>query len=308
MTQDPSWPALAVATWTPTRDTLHMWTQIVGKIRMALAAPVNHWWHATLVVDARGLTTGAIPVGDRVLEISFDFVDHVLRARTSDGASVLPARGPIGGRLLRGRPRPVRVLDVSVRIHPAPNEVAVAIPFPDDTMHATYVPEQAHAFWRQLIAANRVLQRFRAEFRGKVSPVHYFWGAMDLAVTRFSGRPAPRHPGGAPNCPDSVMREGYSHELSSAGFWPGGGAEGAFDAYAYPAPDGYSEAELPDGASFSADYGEFLLPYEVARTSPDPDGTVRSSSAPPTRGGSARPVAGAAAGPRRSAAAGAALV
>ncbi len=275
MTQDPSWPALAVEAWTPTRETLHMFTQVVGKIKMTLAPPVNHWWHVTLVVDAQGLTTGAIPIGDRVLEISFDFVEHLLRARTSDGAS---GSFPLADRSVADFYADVldlmRVLDVPARIHPTPNEVAVAIPFDEDAVHATYVPEHAHAFWRQLIAANRVLQRFRAEFRGKVSPVHYFWGAMDLAVTRFSGRPAPRHPGGAPNCPDSVMIEGYSDELCSAGFWPGGGAEGAFYAYAYPAPDGYSSTAMPDGAYFSADYGEFLLPYEVVRTSADPDAVV----------------------------------
>ncbi|WP_295118237.1 DUF5996 family protein [uncultured Leifsonia sp.] len=275
MATDESWPSLAVESWTPTRDTLHMWTQIVGKIRMALAAPVNHWWHVTLRVDARGLTTGGVPVGSRLLELAFDFVDHVLLVRTSDGGSVaVPLPGlsvaQFYDRVFDG----LRRLEVEVAIHPSPNEVEVAIPFADDTVHATYVPEQAEAFWRQLIQADRVLQTFRSEFRGKVSPVHFFWGAMDLAVTRFSGRTAPPHPGGAPNCPDSVMREGYSHELSSAGFWPGGGAEGAFYSYAYPAPDGYEEAELPAGASFSAEFGEFLLPYETVRTSADPDATA----------------------------------
>jgi hypothetical protein len=272
---DGSWPDLAVESWTPTRDTLYMWTQIVGKIRMALAAPVNHWWHVTLRVDARGLTTGAIPVGARLLELAFDFIDQVLVVRTSDGRQVTI---PLPGQSVAGFYAEVfdalRRLEVEVAIHPSPNEVEVAIPFADDTVHATYVPEQANAFWRQLIQADRVLQTFRSEFGGKVSPVHFFWGAMDLAVTRFSGRTAPPHPGGAPNCPDSVMREGYSHELSSAGFWPGGGSEGAFYSYAYPAPDGYAEAALPPGASFSDEYGEFLLPYEVVRTSADPDATV----------------------------------
>lgn len=275
MADDAAWPSLAVQSWTPTRDTLHMWTQIVGKIKMALAAPVNHWWHVALRVDARGLTTGAIPIGSRLLEIAFDFLDHVLLVRTSDGGQVsLPLPGRSVAQLYAELFDALRHLDVEVVIHPTPNEVEVAIPFADDTVHATYVPEQATAFWRQLIQADRILQRFRSEFRGKVSPVHFFWGAMDLAVTRFSGRTAPPHPGGAPNCPDSVMREGYSHELSSAGFWPGGGSEGAFYSYAYPAPDGYAEAELPPGASFSEEYGEFLLPYEAARASADPDATV----------------------------------
>jgi hypothetical protein len=275
VTQNPSWPALSVDAWTPTRDTLHIWTQIVGKIAMTLKTPVNHWWHVTLTVDARGLTTGAIPIGARVLEISFDFVDHLLVARTSDGAGgSFPLADRSVARFYADILDLLERLDVAVRIHPTPNEVVVAIPFDRDDVHATYVPEHAHAFWQQLIAANRVLQRFRAEFRGKVSPVHFFWGAMDLAVTRFSGRRAPVHPGGAPNCPDSVMVEGYSDELCSAGFWPGGGAEGAFYAYAYPAPDGYSAAALPDGGYYSTEYGEFLLPYEVVRTSADPDAVV----------------------------------
>ncbi len=270
-----SWPALPVDSWTPTRDTVHMWTQIVGKIRMALAIPVNHWWHVTLRVDARGLTTGAIPVDTRMLQIAFDFVDHVLLVRTSDGRNVsFPLIGQSVAQFYVDVFDALRRVGVEVAIHPSPNEVEVAIPFAEDTVHATYVPEHANVFWQQLIQADRVLQLFRSEFLGKVSPVHYFWGAMDLAVTRFSGRTAPPHPGGAPNCPDSVMREGYSHELSSAGFWPGGGSEGAFYSYAYPAPDGYTATELPEGASFSAKYGEFLLPYETARTSPDPDGTV----------------------------------
>lgn len=275
MAQEPSWPTLAVEAWTPTRETLHMFTQVVGKIKMTLAPPVNHWWHVTLLVDARGLTTGAIPVGDRILEISFDFIDQVLRARTSDGASgSFPLTDRSVAAFYEDALDLMRQLDVTVKIHATPNEVAVAIPFDEDTVHATYMPEHAHAFWQQLIAANRVLQRFRAEFRGKVSPVHFFWGAMDLAVTRFSGRPAPEHPGGAPNCPDSVMIEGYSDELCSAGFWPGGGAEGAFYAYAYPAPDGYASTAMPEGAYFSPEYGEFLLPYDTVRTSADPDALV----------------------------------
>ncbi|WP_159576950.1 DUF5996 family protein [Microbacterium sp. 8M] len=274
MPTNPAWPALAVDDWTATRETLHMYTQIVGKVKMVLAAPVNHWWHVTLFVDARGLTTGAIPVGDRILELSFDFVEHVLIARTSDGRSETL---PLGGSVARFYAEVMALLsrlDVDVRIHPVPNEVAEAIPFPDDTVHATYDAEHARLFWQQLVQADRVLRRSRSAFRGKVSPVHYFWGAMDLAVTRFSGRPAPAHPGGAPNCPDSVMVEGYSDELSSAGFWPGGGAEGAFYAYAYPAPEGYAAAEVPEEAYFDAALGEFLLPYEAVRRAPDPDALV----------------------------------
>ncbi|MFF1571294.1 DUF5996 family protein [Leifsonia sp. NPDC058292] len=270
-----AWPGLLVASWEPTRDTLHMWTQIVGKIKMALTPPVNHWWHVTLRVSARGLTTGAMPTDAGMLDIEFDFVDHALVLRTSAGArEAFPLQGLSVARFYAETFDALRRLGVEVTIHPRPNEVEVAIPFVDDTAHCVYEPGPAHAFWQQLIRAQQVLQLFRSEFRGKVSPVHFFWGAMDLAVTRFSGRPAPAHPGGVPNCPDRVMLEGYSHEISSAGFWPGGGAEGAFYSYAYPAPDGYEKAEVPDGAFFSERYGEFLLPYETVRTSAEPVRTV----------------------------------
>ncbi|WP_223692146.1 DUF5996 family protein [Leifsonia poae] len=275
MTDESTWPALPVASWTPTRETLHMWTQIIGKITMALASPINHWWHVTFRVGARGLTTGGIPVGPRMLEIAFDFVDHILVVRTSDGGMVsLPLPGLSVAEFYADVFAALRRLGVEVAIQPTPNEVEIAIPFAEDTVHRTYVAEHANAFWRQLIQADRILARFRSGFLGKASPVHFFWGSLDLAVTRFSGRTAPPHPGGAPNCPVRVMREAYSHELSSAGFWPGGGTEGAFYSYAYPAPNGYADADLPEGASFSTEYGEFLLPYETARMSTDPDGTV----------------------------------
>jgi hypothetical protein len=278
---DGGWPALRVDEWTATRETLHLWTQVVGKVRMALAEPINHWWHVSLQVTARGLGTGVMPVardgGRGDLDIEFDLVAHELVLRTSDGRrESFPLPGLDVAGFYAAVFEALGRLGVAVSIRPVPNEVAVAIPFPDDTTHRTYVPEQATAFWRQLVQADRLLRRFRAPFLGKVSPVHYFWGAMDLAVTRFSGRPAPTHPGGAPNCPDWVMHEGYSHELSSAGFWPGGGEEGAFYSYAYPAPDGYAEAEVPEGASFSAELGEFLLPWETVRRSSDPDALVLS--------------------------------
>lgn len=269
------WPGLRTDDWGATRDTLHMWTQIVGKIGMALAAPVNHWWHVTLHVNARGLTTGAIPVDGQIVEIAFDFIGHELILRTSDGRSVVfPLRGQSVAQFYAEVFDALGRLAVDVAIHASPNEVAIAIPFPDDTVHATYVPEHANAFWLQLIQADRVLRLFRSEFRGKVSPVHFFWGASDLAVTRFSGRAAPPHPGGIPNCPDSVMREAYSAQLCSAGFWPGGGEEGAFYSYAYPAPPGYSSSPMPDGVRFSEELGEFLLPYETARNAADPEATV----------------------------------
>lgn len=268
---------LAVDSWQATRDTLHMWTQIVGKIRMALTPPVNHWWHVTLYPSARGLSTGPIPVPSGILDIEFDFVEHRLVLRTNDGDSrSLPLAGQSVASFYAATMDAVGSLGVAVEIHPVPNEVEVAIPFADDTEHCTYDPEQAQAFWHQLIDAGTQLQRFRSRFIGKVSPVHYFWGAMDLAVTRFSGRTAPMHPGGAPNCPDSVMHEGYSHELSSAGFWPGGGAEGAYYSYAYPAPGGFADADVPEGAYFSEELGEFLLPYEVVRAADDPDAMVQA--------------------------------
>ncbi|WP_431245548.1 DUF5996 family protein [Leifsonia xyli] len=268
-------PELAVASWQATRDTVHLWTQIVGKIRMALTPPVNHWWHVTLYLSARGLATGPIPVPGGILDIEFDFVDHRLVLRTSDGGRRdVALAGMSVARFYESTMRALGELEVEVSIHPVPNEVVVAIPFADDTEHCTYVPEQAQAFWRQLIDAQRLLQRFRSQFTGKASPVHYFWGAMDLAVTRFSGRPAPAHPGGVPNCPDRVMLEGYSHEISSAGFWPGGGEEGAFYSYAYPAPEGFAEAPVPEGAFYSEELGEFLLPYETVRAAADPDALV----------------------------------
>ncbi|MEV8213543.1 DUF5996 family protein [Leifsonia sp. NPDC077715] len=268
---------LAVDSWQATRDTLHMWTQIVGKIRMALTPSVNHWWHVTLYLSARGLSTGPIPVPGGILDMEFDFVEHRLVLRSSDGERrYLPLAGQSVASFYAATMDALGSLGVEVEIHPVPNEVEVAIPFAEDTEHCTYDPEQAQAFWHQLIDAGTQLQRFRSRFIGKVSPVHYFWGAMDLAVTRFSGRTAPMHPGGAPNCPDSVMHEGYSHELSSAGFWPGGGAEGAYYSYAYPAPAGFADAEVPEGAYFSDALGEFLLPYEVVRAAADPDALVQA--------------------------------
>jgi hypothetical protein len=271
------WPRLRVADWTDTRDTLHMWTQIVGKIRMAHAPAVNHWWHVALYPGARGLGTSLIPYGNGGFDLEFDFLDHRLRVRTTDGrrreivlepktvaafyAETMAALGDLG---------------IETRIHAVPNEVERAIPFAEDEEHRAYDGGAARLFWRQLLQADRVLGRFRSEFAGKASPVHFFWGAMDLAYTRFSGRTAPPHPGGAPNCPPSVMREGYSHELASCGFWPGGGAEGAFYAYAYPEPPGYADRSvLPEGASYDSGMGEFLLPYEAVAGSPDPDRTLR---------------------------------
>ncbi|MCS5721805.1 DUF5996 family protein [Herbiconiux sp. CPCC 203407] len=269
------WPALAVDDWADTRATFHLWTQIVGKIRMAFAPMVNHWWQVPLYVTARGLTTGPIPYGTDLFEIDFDLLVHRLELRRSDGRiTELPLEPMSVAEFYEQVLAGLEGLGIEVAIHARPNEVDPAIPFADDTEHCSYDSRAVTLFWRQLIQAERVLTAFRAPFLGKVSPVHLFWGALDLAVTRFSGREAPAHPGGVPNCPDHVMFEGYSHEISSAGFWPGGGTEGAFYSYAYPVPEGFAEAPVPAPAYYSAELGEFLLPYEAVRTAADPDALV----------------------------------
>jgi hypothetical protein len=273
MSDDNGWPALRVSDWQPTRDTLHMWTQIVGKIRLTHSPLINHWWQVTFYVSPRGLTTSSIPYGNRLFDLEFDFIDHVLAIRTSDGGSATAA--------LTAKPvaefyaetlDALRQLDIEAGISAQPNEVDPAIPFAEDHEHASYDPQAAQLFWRQLVQAHRVISEFRSYFIGKVSPVHVFWGSFDMACTRFSGRPAPAHPGGAPNCGDWVMVEGYSHELSSCGFWPGGRDEGAFYAYAYPEPAGFADYPIgPQAAFYSPEFRQFLLPYEAVRTSPDPD-------------------------------------
>ncbi len=273
--RDSAWPALPLSSWQGTYDTLHMWTQIVGKTRLALAPMENHWWQVPFYVTPRGLTTSAMPAGDRTFDVEFDFIDHQLRLRTSDGAT----------RALRLIPQSVadfyesytaalRSLGLTVPIYPVPVEIETAIPFAEDRLHASYDADAAHRFWQILVESDRVLKRFRGRFMGKASPVHFFWGAFDLAATRFSGRVAPRHPGGAPNCPDYVMVEGYSRECSSSGFWPGGGAvsEPAFYSYAYPEPTGYADHPVrPSAAFYSHELREFILPYEAVRSAPSPD-------------------------------------
>lgn len=273
-----AWPELPYAAWRDTCATLHLWTQIVGKVRLARTPWRNHSWHATLYVTARGLTTSLIPYDRRAFEMEFDFIDHCLAIRSTDGAV----------RNLALRPRSVAdfyaelraelaALDLSVQIHNRPSEIADAIPFAEDRVHASYDPEFAQRFWRVLVQTERVLQQFRTGFLGKASPVHLFWGALDLAVTRFSGRRAPIHPGGIPNMPDDVTREAYSHEVSSAGFWAGGGPidHPAFYSYAYPAPEGFSASRVAPAAAFYHDgLGEFILPYDAVRTSPAPETTL----------------------------------
>ncbi|MHC9291135.1 DUF5996 family protein [Mycobacterium sp. LTG2003] len=270
---DNGWPELRVADWEPTRATLHMWTQIVGKIRLTHSPLLNHWWQVTLYVSPRGLTTSSIPHRNRLFDMEFDFVDHVLLIRTSDGGSRTVALAPKSvAQFYAETLSALDQLGIEARISARPNEVEPAIPFAEDHEHASYDSRAAHLFWRQLVQAHRVISEFRSHFVGKVSPVHFFWGSFDMACTRFSGRPAPEHPGGAPNCADWVMVEGYSHELSSCGFWPGGGEEGAFYAYAYPEPQGFADFPVgPDAAFYSPDFRQFLLPYEAVRKSSDPD-------------------------------------
>ena len=274
------WPALPLEAWEDTYATLHMWTQIVGKTRLALAPPMNHWWQVPLYVSTRGLTTSPMPCGTRAFEVEFDFLDHLLRVQTSEGAT----------RTLALRPRSVadfyreyrdalRSLDLEVRIRPVPVEVVRAVPFAEDRDHAAYDAGAAQSCFRAVLQIDRVLKEFRGRFQGKCSPVHFFWGSFDLACTRFSGRSAPDHPGGAPNCPDYVMREAYSHECTSAGWWPGGGGmrEPSFYAYAYPEPAALGDAAiLPRAAYYHRDLREFILPYEAVRTAADPDEALLS--------------------------------
>jgi len=272
---NPAWPSLPLAQWQDTYATLHMWTQIVGKTRLALAPMENHWWQVALYVTPRGLTTSAIPYGERTFAVDFDFIDHTLWMRTSDGATralALAARSvaEFYAEYMAG----LRALDLEVALMPSPVEVQTAIPFAEDREHAAYDPDAARRCWQILLQTDRVLKRFRGRFLGKASPVHFFWGSFDLAATRFSGRRAPRHGGGAPNCPDYVMVEAYSHECSSCGFWPGAGAiaEPAFYAYAYPEPAGYADHVVrPPGAYYHREMREFILPYEVVRKASAPD-------------------------------------
>lgn len=276
--RDDAWPAVPLASWSDTAATLHLWLQIVGKIRMAQSPPVNHSWHTTLYVTARGLSTSPIPYGDRTFEIAFDFVDHRLTIDTSDGRrGVFPLRPQSVAAFHRRLFEELAALGIQVRIHGKPNEVADPVPFDEDETHASYDGGSANRFWRALVQADRVLKEFRAGFTGKCSPVHFFWGAPDLAVTRFSGRRAPQHPGGIPNLPDAVTREAYSHEVSSCGFWWGGGPVPypAFYSYAYPEPAGFADAAVrPAAAFYSDDLKEFILGYDAVRDAPSPDQAI----------------------------------
>ena len=275
MRTDDPWPSLPLDAWAETYATLHRWTQIVGKIRLAQTPWVNHSWHVPLYVSARGLTTARMSHGARAFEIAFDFLDHRLLIQTSDGGEgALTLRPQSVAAFYHGLLGALEELGLGVSIHSRPNELEDATPFAEDHLHAAYDPAQAERFWRVLMQADRVLQAFRARFIGKCSPVHFFWGSFDLAVTRFSGRPAPPHPGGIPNLPDRVVREAYSHEVSSCGFWPGGGPHPfpLFYSYAYPEPEGFaSAAGAPEGAFYSAELREWVLPYDVVRDAASPD-------------------------------------
>ena len=269
------WPDLPLDAWKETLATLHMWMQIVGKIRLAKTPWLNHSWHTTLYVTTQGLSTSPIPHGDRTFELEFNVVSHQLDIRSSDGRSTfVPLQPQTVAAFYRLVMEALRSLDIDVRINRMPCELPDPIRFDQDEVHQSYDAELAHRFWRVLVQVDRVLKIFRARFIGKSSPVHFFWGAADLAVTRFSGRTAPEHPGGIPNLADWVTREAYSHEVSSCGFWPGGGAIAypAFYSYAYPEPIGFSEARVqPADAFYSQDLREFILPYERVARSAEPD-------------------------------------
>jgi hypothetical protein len=269
------WPKLPLEPWQDTYATLHLWSQIVGKIRLSQMPWINHSWHVPLYVTARGLTTSLIPYDHRAFEIEFDFSDHRLLVATADGERRSFTLEPMSvADFYYKTMQALSEMDIEPYIWPMPVELPDPIqPLSENELQAAYDPEAVARFWRALIQVHRVFTNFRARFIGKVSPVHFFWGAFDLAVTRFSGRTAPKHPGGAPNCANWVMEEAYSHEVSSAGFWPGAGlGEAAFYAYAYPEPDGFQGYPVkPDVAYYLKEMGEFVLPYEAVRTADDPD-------------------------------------
>ena len=273
-----TWPSLPLDEWRDTYATLHLWMQIVGKVRLTQSPWTNHSWHVTLYPTATGLTTSFIPYGTRVFQIDFDFLDHRLLVRSNDGRSGGFALEPQSVARFYGRlMETLAGLDLAVRIDRQPNEILNAIRFDQDEIHCAYDAEYVRRFWRVLVQVDRVFKVFRARFIGKCSPVHFFWGSFDLAVTRFSGRGAPPHPGGIPNLPDWVTREAYSHEVSSCGFWPGGGAipYAVFYSYAYPEPSGFSKASVsPREAFYNADMGEFILPYDAVRQASSPEDTL----------------------------------
>lgn len=267
--QEETWPALPLLEWQATRDTLHMWMQIVGKARLALAPHVNHWWQVPLYVTVRGLSTSAIPCRRGIFEVEFDFISHVLRIMTSWDQSRMTALAPQPvAEFYRNFLALLDSLGIAVKIWPMPVETSNPVRFDKDTIHSSYDPAYANRFWRILVSADAVFKEFRGSYVGKASPVHFFWGSFDLAATRFSGRRAPERPGA-----DRVTREAYSHEVISAGWWPGGGdvTQPVFYCYAAPEPSGFRQAPvLPAQAAYNTQLGEFLLPYQAVRTADDP--------------------------------------
>lgn len=273
------WPELPTAAWRETYATLHLWTQVIGKIRLVRSPWLNHSWHVALYVSARGLTTSPIPDGARSFQIDLDFIDHALRISTSDGAQrQFALAGQSVASFWAAVMTALAELGIHVAIDEIPNELPDPIPFSKDRKHAAYDPDAVRRLFQILVNVDRVFKQFRTGFLGKASPVHFFWGSFDLAVTRFSGRTAPRHPGGVPHLPNEVAAEAYSHEVSSAGFWPGSPGPvdyPAFYSYAYPAPQGFADAQVrPAAAFFSKELGEFILPYDKVRTASDPEAAL----------------------------------
>lgn len=272
-----AWPELPLEAWRPTRDTLTLWLQVVGKIRIARTPLRNHWWNAPLYVTAYGLTTSLMPAeAGRSFSIDLDLHQHRLDVRTTEGQTRSMALEPKSVKEFYGELMALLDgMDLGTEIWPVPVELPDAIPFPDDDTHNSYDPVAVAAFWRTLVETERVFDVFGARFLGKASPVHLFWGALDLAMTRFSGRYAPPHPGGVPNVGPHVMHEAYSHEVSSCGYWPGGGDEGIFYSYAYPEPERFRTMPAGlDSARFDDEFGEFVLPYTAVRTAKDPDAVL----------------------------------
>ena len=282
MTDEPNtaagWPTLPTGEWMDTIEAVHLWTQVVGKIRLAYSPWLNHSWGVPLYVSTRGLRTSPIPYGNEAVELEFDFIEHRLDVHTTAGQhrSIPLGSGSVAD-FYHGVLGAMADVGMPVTINPMPSEIPGAIPFDRDTTSRSYDPDHAHTLWRALVQIDRVLTRFRADFKGKASPVHFFWGSFDLATTRFSGRTAPPHPGGIPNFPDDVAAEAYSHEVTSAGFWPGNrqAPDPIFYAYAYPTPDGFSSADVEPGEAFWLDaLGEFALPYAAVAGAVDPDETL----------------------------------
>ena len=275
MSEKAIWPDLPLAAWSDTCDTLHLWTQIVGKMRIALTPLINHWWNATFLVTGRGLAAPAMPYAGRALDVIFDFVNHRLIIETSDGGvESIALKAMAVADFYNEFMQRLQRLGIGIHIRTMPSEIENAIPFNQDRIHAQYDPVYAQKFWQALLQANRVMNEFRARFIGKASPVHFFWGSFDLAVTRFSGRTAPPPTGAAPHVARWVIAESYSHEVSSCGFWPGNGGYGraAFFVYAYPEPAGYGDTRLATAEAFyDQELGQFILPYGAVRASDDPD-------------------------------------